>query len=122
VPLPSLADLVGLRSLVLSVDADVTVSMFACTLACINAGSRILFTVAIDGLAPRPPQRTPPRHAAPALAIFRIAGPMIAVPLLFVILGHPLLAVDGWMGTLATFGFIIPYALVTVAAPAFETQ
>ena len=33
----------------------------------------------------------------PALAIFTIAAPMIAVPLLFVILGHPLLAVDGWV-------------------------
>ena len=64
-------------------------------------------------------RRTHRRHATPALAIFTIAAPMIAVPLLFVILGHPLLAVDGWMGTLATFGFMLAYALVAVAAPVF---
>jgi amino acid transporter len=101
------------------IDAGVTVSMFACTLACVNAGSRLLFTVATDGLAPRPLQRIHPRHATPARAIFTIMAPMVAVPLLFVILGHPLLAVDGWMGTLATFGFMLAYALVAVAAPAF---
>jgi amino acid transporter len=61
-PLPGLANLVGLHTLVPFIDAGVTVSMFACTLACINAGSRILFSVAIDGLAPQPLQRTHPRH------------------------------------------------------------
>jgi amino acid transporter len=118
-PLPGLANLTGLHSLVPLIDAGVTVSMFACTLACVNAGSRMLFTVAADGLAPRPLQRTHPRHATPARAILTIVAPMIGVPLLFVILGHPLLAVDGWMGTLATFGFMLAYALVAVAAPAF---
>lgn len=118
-PLPGLADLTGLHFVVPIIDAGVTVSMFACCLACVNAGSRMLFSLANDGRMPQPMKRTHPRHATPHLAIFTIVAPMIAIPLLFVILGRPLLAVDGWMGTLATFGFMLAYGLVAVAAPAF---
>lgn len=118
-PLPDLAGIVGLSWLAPIIDLGIVAGMFACTLACINAAARIGFTMAHDGMGHASMTRTHDEHRTPHVAIWIVAVPMAVIPLLVVVLGQDVIAATGWVGTIATFGFMLAYALVSVAAPVF---
>jgi len=118
-PLPDLAELVHLPVLAPIIDLGIMCSMFACTLACVNAGSRVLFTMARDGLAARPLARVHARHHTPHLAMWTVGVPMLLVPALFLLLGEDAIALNGWVGTVAVFGFMLGYCLAAVGAARF---
>ena len=41
------------------------------------------------------------------------------VPLILIAFGNDIFVIYGWLGTIATFGFLVNYALVTIAAPVY---
>lgn len=116
-PLPDLAGIVGLGPLAPIIDIGIICSMFACTLACINAAARIAFTMAHDGLGVPALARTHPTRKTPHVAIWTVAVPMLVVPLLLTVTGQSPVDETGWAGTVATFGFMAGYVLVSIAAP-----
>jgi amino acid transporter len=118
-PMPDLAGIVGLGWLAPIIDLGIVASMFACTLACTNAAARIAFAMAHDGMGTNHLTRTHSDHHTPHIAIWVVAVPMLLVPLVLVLAGQDPVATTGWAGTIATFGFMLAYALVAVAAPAF---
>jgi amino acid transporter len=118
-PLPQLADHVGLGPLSHFIAIGITFSMFACALACLNAGSRMLLSFAHDGLAPRALAHTSPKTKAPDFAIWSVAIPMTVIPVIYILVGSTDTILTSEMGTLATYGFMLAYALVGVAAPLF---
>jgi amino acid transporter len=118
-PLPQLADRVGLGPLSHFIAIGVTFSMFACTLACLNAGSRMLLSFSHDGLAPKVLAHTSPRTRAPDFAIWAVAIPMTVIPVAYIWAGSTDTVLTSEMGTLATYGFMLAYALVCLAAPLF---
>ena len=93
--------------------------MFACTLACLNAGSRMLLSLAHDGLVPKALPHTSPRTKAPDIAIWAVAIPMTVIPVAFIMAGSTDTVLTSEVGTLATYGFMLAYALVCLAAPLF---
>jgi amino acid transporter len=103
-PLPDLADIVHLRALAPIVDLGIMCSMFACTLACINAASRVLFAMAQDGLAGRRLARVHPRHHTPHVSMWTVGVPMLVVPAVLLLLGNDAVSLSGWVGTVAVFG------------------
>ncbi|MBO0690901.1 MAG: APC family permease [Candidatus Dormibacteraeota bacterium] len=118
-PMPDLAALLGFNWLAIIISAGITISALACTLACVNASSRIALTMAHDGIGVRALQRTHRTHKTPVAAILTVAVPMVAVPIIIVALHQSPIEGTGWVGTLATFGFMLGYALVALAAPLF---
>jgi amino acid transporter len=118
-PMPDLAVLIGLPWLAIIIDIGITVSVFACTLACINASARIAMTMAHDGMGVPALTRTHPVRKTPTTAILTVGVPMFAVPLLTTLLRQSPVDGTGWTGTLATFGFMLAYALVALGAPVF---
>lgn len=118
-PLPQLADRVGLGPLSHFIAIGITFSMFACALACLTAGSRMLLSFAHDGLAPKALAHTSPRTRAPDFAIWAVAIPMTVIPVAYIMAGSSDAVLSSEMGTLATYGFMLAYALVCVAAPRF---
>ena len=95
------------------------VSFFSLTLSCLNAGSRIIFpmahhTVFPEGSWARCTRRTGPRTWPSRSYIFLI----LAVPCVLEILTNPL-TTFGDAGTLAAFGFLAAYYLITIAAPVY---
>jgi amino acid transporter len=68
-PLPELAGRVGLGFLSHFIAIGITCSMFACTLACLIAGSRMLLSFAHDGIAPSALAGTSRRTKAPHVSI-----------------------------------------------------
>jgi amino acid transporter len=118
-PLPQLASVVGLGELGHFIAFGITCSMFACALACLTAGSRMLLSLGHDGLMPKMFTHTSKHTKAPAVAIWAVAIPMTVIPVAYIAAGSSDAVLSSEEGTLATYGFMIAYALVALAAPLY---
>jgi amino acid transporter len=118
-PLPQLAGVAGLGWLGHVIAIGITCSMFACALACLTACSRMLLSLGHDGLLPRVFTHTSKRTHSPDVAIWATAIPMTAIPVAYIAAGSVDTALTAVEGTLATYGFMLAYALVALAAPIY---
>ena len=118
-PMRVLAGIGGVPALGLFIDIGVLVSMFAGTLACITAAARVLLLMAHNGLTHGSLRRTHARNETPSRAVV-VTGIAAVTPVaVLAARGASGLDVYGWMGSLATYGFIVAYALVCVALPRY---
>ena len=118
-PMRVLANLGGLPILGLLIDIGALVSMFAGTLACITAAARVLLLMSHNGLAHTALRKTHALHETPGLAL-AVTGTAAVLPVaILAARGASGLDVYGWMGSLATYGFIVTYALVCLALPRY---
>ena len=118
-PMRVLARVGGVPALGLFIDIGVLVSMFAGTLACITAAARVLLLMAHNGLTHGSLRATHARNETPSRAIV-VTGIAAVTPVaVLAARGASGLDVYGWMGSLATYGFIVAYALVCVALPRY---
>jgi len=114
-----LARVGGVPVLGILIDIGALVSMFAGTLACITAAARVLLRMAHDGLAHDWFCATHARNHTPSRAVV-ITGIAAVLPVaVLAARGASGLDVYGWLGALATYGFIVAYALVCVALPRY---
>ncbi|MGD0566913.1 MAG: APC family permease [Candidatus Sulfotelmatobacter sp.] len=118
-PMHVLAEVAGRPLLGLLIDIGALVSLFAGTLACITAAARVLLLMAHNGLAHRSLGATHALNQTPTRAIV-ITGVAAVLPVaVLAARGASGLDVYGWLGSLATYGFIVAYALVCVALPKY---
>ena len=126
-PLTDLAKTAGASYFGPLISFGALVGFWACTLACINAGSRILFSMGRHNVFPIGVGSAHHTHETPHVAVTLVAVPLAVVPLVLV-LAHPsgwaigsggLFAIYGWVGTIATYGFLFAYMLVAIAAPVY---
>ncbi len=116
-PLHVLALKAGLPFLGALIDVSAVVSFFSCVLACITAAARVLFDMGRQGdLHPafgdaHHANRTPHRAVLFATILAMLPGVVLAWR------GVAGFDINGWLGTVATFGFLVAYILVCVAAP-----
>ena len=114
-----LARVGGVPVLGILIDIGALVSMFAGTLACITAAARVLLRMAQDGLTHEALGATHAHNRTPSRAVV-ITGFAAVLPVaVLAYRGSSGLDVYGWMGSLATYGFIVAYALVCVAQPRY---
>jgi amino acid transporter len=92
------------------------VSFFSLTLSCLNAGARIIYPMGRHTVFPTPMGRTHPRNKTPHVAITGFILLILAVPCVLEIFTNPL-TTFGDAGTLAAFGFLTAYYLISIAAP-----
>lgn len=106
----------------LLIDLGALVSLFAGTLACITAAARVLLLMAHNGLVSGALSVTHARNATPSRAVV-VSGIAAVVPVaVLAAIGASGLDVYGWMGSLATYGFIVAYALVCLALPRYLAE
>jgi amino acid transporter len=74
--------------------------------------------MAHDGMGVPALTRVSGRHT-PHIAIWVVAIPMLVIPVLVILARQSPIDGTGWVGTIATFGFMLGYALVGLAAPVF---
>jgi amino acid transporter len=118
-PMYVLARVAGIPVLGLLIDIGALVSLFAGTLACITAASRVLMLMAHHGLAHSSLRATHVRNQTPGRAVI-ITGIAALLPVaVLAARGASGLDVYGWLGSLATYGFIVAYALVCAALPRY---
>jgi amino acid transporter len=96
-------------------DICVLVSLFSGGLACVTAGSRILLVMGHKGLAPESLRRTHPTHRTPHLGIATVGVAALASVAILAASHESGLDVYGLMAALATYGFLVAYALVAIA-------
>jgi len=119
VPMRVLAGVGGVPVLGLLIDIGALVSMFAGTLACITAAARVLLLMSHNGLAHDGLRATHRRNETPGRALL-VTGIAAVLPVtVLAARGASGLDVYGWMGSLATYGFIVAYALVCLALPGY---
>jgi amino acid transporter len=118
-PMRVLARVGGVPFFGLLIDMGVLVSMFAGTLACVTAAARVLLLMSHNGLTHGSLRATHARNETPSRAIV-VTGMAAVLPVaVLAARGASGLDVYGWMGSLATYGFIVAYALVSVALPRY---
>jgi amino acid transporter len=116
-PMRVLAGVAGFPPLGVLIDIGALVSLFAGTLACITAAARVLLLMSHNGLAHGGLRKTHEQHETPGRAIL-VTGIAAVLPVAVLALrGATGLDVYGWMGSLATYGFIVTYGLVSFALP-----
>lgn len=119
-PLHVLAQKAGLPPIIGTLtDLGAVVSFFSCFLACITAAARVLFLMGRHGalhsmLGEAHEQNQTPHRAVllSSIAAFVPAGILISR-------GLNLFDIYGLLGTVATFGFVTVYILVSIAAPIY---
>ena len=118
-PMRVVAEVGGIRMLGELIDIGALVSLFACTLACITAAARVLLLMSHHGLAHGFMRATHARNETPHRAVI-VAGIAAVLPVaILAARGAAGLDVYGWMGSLATYGFIVAYALVCSVLPRY---
>ncbi|HTZ73909.1 MAG TPA: APC family permease [Candidatus Aquilonibacter sp.] len=118
-PFHLLARIGGMPVLGSLIDLGALVSMFAGTLACITAAARVLLLMSHDGLTHDSLRSTHAQNKTPSGAII-VTGLAAFLPVaVLAATGASGLDVYGWMGSLATYGFIVTYGLVCFALPRY---
>jgi amino acid transporter len=118
-PMRVLAPAAGIPIFGLFIDIGALVSLFAGTLACITAAARVLLLMSHHGLAHDSLRQTHVRNETPSRAVL-VTGVAAVLPVaVLAARGVSGLDVYGWMGSLATYGFIVAYAMVCTALPRY---
>jgi amino acid transporter len=95
----------------------IALSYFACTLACMNAGARVIYSMGRRGFFARSFGRAHPVNATPSRAIGMVALLGLVIPVALLWRGKSLLQCVNLLTQLAAFGFIASYFLVCLAMP-----
>ncbi|HWF48992.1 MAG TPA: APC family permease [Bryobacteraceae bacterium] len=119
-PLHVLARNAGLPTFLgILIDIGALVSFFSCVLACITAGARVLFLMGQKGALHSLLGKAHTSNRTPHRAVV-VSGIAVFLPLgILTSIGFGASDIYGLSGTLATFGFLTAYVLVSLAAPIF---
>jgi amino acid transporter len=118
-PLNFLANTMGWGILGTLISVGVLLSFFSCTLACINSTARIIFSMSRHGLFFDALGEAHKKNETPYLAVGLAALITFLVPAGLYWLGVSAFDGQGYFGTLCTFGFLVVYILISIAAPLY---
>ena len=119
-PLNVLAQLAHVPILQVPLSLGAMVSFFALCLSCINAGGRVIFAMGRHGIFHAGDRRLrTSKNETPHVAVTLMALVAFSVPALAILRRRRAARLFNYVGTCAAFGFIVAYALITVAAPVY---
>lgn len=118
-PLSDLANFNGVGFFGPLISVGALVSFWASFLACTNFGARILFSLGRHGVFHSSVGNTHESNKTPHIAITIIATLAAGVAFVLIALGNGLFDIYGWVGTIATYGYLLIYTLIVIAAPVY---
>jgi amino acid transporter len=118
-PLSVLAAKNGVGFLGSLISVGALLSFWSSFLACTNAGARAFFSFGQDGVFSSKLGRTHAKNKTPHIAITVSTAIALIIPVILLGFGNDPLTIYGWVGTIATFGFLFSYILIAVAAPIY---
>jgi amino acid transporter len=95
------------------------VSLFACTLASVNAGARVLFQMGRHGILHPMMGSAHRTNLTPHHAVTVSCLIVLLLPALLLFRGRGLLDILNDLSTISTFGFLLAYVLISIAAPVY---
>jgi amino acid transporter len=120
-PLNYLSKLYGVSAFRIPISLGAMVSFFGLTLTCLNAGARIIYRMAGHNVLPRPLGWAHHHNRTPHVSITAYISLILLVPVLLEIFTNPN-TIFGDAGTLAAFGFLTAYFMISIAAPVFLSK
>jgi amino acid transporter len=117
-PLITLSSIYNVTFFKIPISLGAMISFFSLSLSCLNAGARILYPMGEHLVFPRQLGRAHPKNGTPHVAITAYVVLMFLIPTVLEIFTNPV-TTFGDAGTLAAFGFLLAYYLITVAAPVY---
>ena len=118
-PLQVLSAPAGIPFLGVLITVGAIFSFFACVLASITAGARVLFLLGRHGVFHSALGGAHDTNETPHIAV-TVAAVLAFIPAAILTgAGNNLFSIYGWIGTTATLGFISAYIAVSVAAPVY---
>jgi len=118
-PLNVLATLAHVPLLQIPLSLGAMVSFFALCLSCINAGSRVIYAMGRHGLFHEATATSHATNQTPHIAVTTKAVIGFLLPTAGTFFALAPLDIFNYAGTLAALGFLVPYCLITIAAPAY---
>jgi amino acid transporter len=118
-PIQDLAGFVGLGWLGIPITLVAIISFFACILASVTAGARVLYQVGRHGIFHNSLAGVHSSNQTPHIAVTFSAIVAVVPAALLTLFGVGLFAIYGYVGTTATLSFIVAYTTVSVAAPVY---
>lgn len=118
-PLVDLANASGFPSLGLPLAFGALIGQFACSLASLTAAARVMYMMARHGFFHPKAGDVHEIHGTPHVAVTACTFISGLAPMALLIFGIGSLDIFGYLGTIATFGFLVSYLLVSIAAPVY---
>lgn len=118
-PLTTLANTFGAGIVGFLVSVGVSLSFFACIVASINAASRVLYTLSQHGLFHGAAGTTHATNSTPHVAATLVGALALVLAVAITASGWALLDGYGILGSIATYGFLVSYFLVSIGATFF---
>jgi amino acid transporter len=115
-PLGTLVDLYHIGYLRVPLAIGALCSAFSVCLACITTAGRIAYAMGVANLLPPAFARIEPKHDTPNVAVTVVTATTLAVAMAALLLRVAPIDVFDNCGTLSSFGFILVYALISIAA------
>lgn len=119
-PIDDLATTYGIKWFIPIIEFGAAISFFSCSLASVNAASRVMYAMGQDGILHRSINSTHSRNRTPYVAVAISSLLNIGVPIM-------MLAVDegnayAYISTIATYGFLLAYILISIGAPVYMAK
>jgi amino acid transporter len=118
-PLGYLSQQIGLGWLGQLVGLCALASFFACVLGSINPAARIFFLMARHGLFHAKLGNTHTSNKTPHIAVTMCSFLTFFVPAVMALFNIKLFDSMGYLGAIASFGFVTVYILISIAAPIY---
>jgi amino acid transporter len=118
-PLNTLAQLAKVPVLQAPLSLGAMISFFALCLSCINAGSRVIYVMGRHGLFHAATASAHDKNQTPHIAVSIMVLLALMVPVIATVNKVTPLDLFNYAGTCAAFGFMVPYCLITLAAPVY---
>ena len=115
-PLLVMTEQIGLPALGHLIDAGIMLSFFAAGLANLNAGARAIYKMSQNGLLHGKFGDAHEQNGTPHYAVLASSALSLTIAGVLATFNYPLLDIVGWLGTLATFGFIYSYMATSLSA------
>jgi amino acid transporter len=116
-PLTNISAAYGVSFFKVPVALGAMVSFFSLSLSCLNAGARIIFPLGGHGFLPSRLHAVHTRNLTPHVALGAYGAVILAIAVVLHATGTSPLTIFDDAGTMAAFGFLFAYFMITVAAP-----
>lgn len=118
-PLSVLAAAAGIPVFGVVIAMGAAMSQCACGLASITAAARVTYTMGQHGLLHASTRKVHKTHATPHVAVAISSTVAAAVPVGLLMRRVAPLDIFGYLGSVATFGFLVAYILIAIGGPFF---
>lgn len=118
-PFTIIARLARMPGFGIAIAVGAVMSQLGCGLASLNAAARVIYAMGQHGVLHKSAGAAHKQHSTPHIAVSISSIAILAVPFVMLLRGIAVLDIFNYLGSIATFGFLIAYIFIAIAGPAY---